>query len=244
MIEAKQELSLPHVSDADPEVEPRLAELLGEVIEGNIPGLGIIRVGMQMPTHLSAHKRHCDLVLRAAGYLKPQIDFADTFSDYYLDENRSSESMLHVDPDSSRWLNDGRAELRLRLHTAGIDSESNVVLVNTRTASARDIGDELLFYGGGSPTEKARRYGYDGQPFKRGFFGQDELYKHVLEDVLAVDTIHVDQRVYRFTQRPFASVLFRSAAVFGPVAVHSFASPSQSRRDVCMSDLRVFSQSI
>lgn len=225
---------LPSVEDRDPKAVKKIAELLVALIDFEIPGAGIVPTSNKPIPLREAHNRHRNLVLRAAGLLKPQID-TGIFDDPTL-INFNNATPTHTDS-YAHLTSFERLALILRLHTADENTGARVIMANTAPGLMMKIGDEQLFGSHGYVHDQARFRGYEGRgrAYPRGLLRMIETGTY--------DPVITEPTAYHYDEQPLSSVLFRSMASMGPVTAHGFwpLEPGIDRL-VLTSDISVYSQ--
>lgn len=221
-----------------------LAEVLLEVVDDELPGVGITHTS-PLGTHTTQEENHRwdrAVLITALKQLSPANELflpsPPTARGLYganVQSTFSEGSQGHYDEEERLVAKDGLV-MALRLHTADNQNGAFVKLVNAypgRTGLA--AGDSDIFMPGQDSSEATRR----GYETLRRIRSDDlmELAMHGMHDpILTEDTI------YAFEQAPGSSVIFKTNSSFGPVSGHEFLpiNPPQPR-DIVVSDVWVYS---
>lgn len=226
---------LPYVVDNDPEVIPKLSEVLGRVVDGELPGAGIVSAPDGGRSQLRAHRRHG--LLAAAAFAKATPPARHTNNPVIRAvEEFDYGTPMHADRSTHREPR-GALELLLRLHTADSFNGSTVRMMLTEAGfSLSEPGDigQYFPYGPDKNSERDRR-GYDPDSF---YTSPEDFIARMPAGTY--DPWLTGHDVFEFTQQPLTSVLFRSESSTGPVAAHEFTPLDSSHpRTIMYSDLLI-----
>ncbi|MEO5627887.1 MAG: hypothetical protein ABIQ89_03290 [Candidatus Saccharimonadales bacterium] len=254
MIEVRRDLELPTVQDGDPQAVPKMAEALLQVIDGDIPAVGIDHTASDLGlNHIEVHNSHQRIIFEAAKIIKPEVVMGDSF-DKFGGLQRDAHQPLHNDRpirmrDEELWSNSGQLSLVLflRLHTADGHNGASVTLANSRPgidpATARD-GAVYRLRGDNRQTA-FEELGYDPTLEYLGARISPEAATGIYEGASGVDGTRISGDIYSYTQKPLSSVLFRSRAALGSVTLHGFRSLDASQeRTFHLSNITAYSQLI
>jgi hypothetical protein len=237
MTEFRSDHELPSVLDNDPAVLGKLAELIGSVIDFDIPAFGIDHDPSRNLDHWMTHLMHREIILEAASLVSPQIKYDCLFEDV-LETDFGSRTLNHTDlldfltPETDQ-------KMILRLHTADAKNGANVTTANAGVSFGGDAGDVDLFDEEGHPGllgQIIHRYDPDTL-----ILINDEVFDQIPRG--SYEPIYSEAEIYHYTQNPLSSIFFRSSTSMGPSTVHGFeAHIQQYPRKTLHSDLEVLGQ--
>jgi hypothetical protein len=246
MLDIRREVELPHVTDTDPQVVAKFAELFLATVECELPGAGITHdseaTGM---THKDVHDLHSGIVVAAASQCEPELGQLEVVKKRKLPGNGNIG--FHVDPNKS----EGKTCLRglnlcLRLHTADTIEGAEVTLVNSRRALNMPYGDSELyryfcdadFYR--ELIADAETLGYEEE---ERFMNQRDML--IAWDADRYDPLYADPEFYSYREDPLCSMLFRVSSHLVPRTLHRFdALHPGAVRDFYFTDYCLQTQSL
>ncbi len=238
MSEFRVDNELDCVPADDTEVIYKVAGFLGQLVDFETPGFGIIHNASVPASHDSVHDLHADLIKKAAEILVPSLIVSDQFSS---PSNRSFKDLtgFHRDCVNPPLEPDYSQRMILRLHTADQLSGAFVVLANAAPGINTEIGDmDLYSMKSRLPNREAIARGYDETP------RLSNLNLLELVDDGSYDPIVTEKDIYHFVQSSLSSVIFRSETTLGPCTLHGFRpiDTHETSRHPLRSDIYVFSE--
>jgi len=236
----RRDHDLPHVHDADPERERKLAELIIGFVSDELPAVGIVSDSVEFDDldHEEVHLSHQKLIMKALRRIKPRLLVDSPFET--SESFTSTHTKIHRD---GYWPPSSRRGLTAiwKLHTAGKKSAADVLLANSSQGSVicnvMQIGEEGLYAGVNPRDELSDLRGYDPEN-ERGT--PDYLFDFLLRQSYEPTLTAPD--VYHFSQPSFGSLLIKAVSAVGPSTVHGFRAVSGARR-VLTSNMTVVTNS-
>lgn len=235
---------IPFVEAGDPTAVEQTAEFLADMIDGRLPGFGILPdlEGVETIPDLqeAVHLGHLGITLQAARSMEPTINMPKPRREPRQNPIRPGATGIHLDGRIRNLPPRSKPTMRIRMHTADADNGANVLFALSEPG-AFYVPEETAMY-------QANRDDYDvvhNELEQRGY--DPNLFAvHTGKSRSPVrvgdESTHFDDRsVLRGFQMPLSTMVFISGATFGPSTVHSFNNDSEIRHPY-ISDLLLTSQ--